>query len=127
MDDSTKIACAIVTAAVILVSGYVVYHEVARRRDIDQANAVLQSISSGVVGAVKESQAEQSADQAVAQAQRLRRLEAQEAEDARRMLGSNQRCVGGVVIQVSGASYSQLGSISDPVHCSGQVADRALR
>ena len=44
-----------------------------------------------------------------------------------RMLASNQRCVGGVVVQVDGATYTQLGSISNPVHCSGQYADRAIR
>jgi hypothetical protein len=44
-----------------------------------------------------------------------------------RRLALNQRCVGGVVVQVDGSTYTQLGSISNPVRCSGQYADQAIR
>jgi hypothetical protein len=48
-------------------------------------------------------------------------------EHARYVLAPDQRCVGGVVIQVRGNSYTQVGSIVSPVHCLGRVADRPLR
>lgn len=48
--------------------------------------------------------------------------EAARARDlARRQLRSNERCVGGTVITVEGASYTQaLGPDARPVACSGQ-------
>lgn len=49
------------------------------------------------------------------------------AEQARYYLAADQRCVGGAVVQVDGRVYTQLGSISYPVHCVGRVADRPLR
>lgn len=42
-------------------------------------------------------------------------------------LAPDQRCVGGAVIEVHGNVYTQLGSISQPVHCVGRRADRVLR
>ena len=48
-------------------------------------------------------------------------------DPATRVLATNQRCVGGVVITVEGSSYTQVVSPSGPVHCWGRTADRPLR
>ena len=48
-------------------------------------------------------------------------------EHARYVLAPDQRCVGGVVITVHGNSYTQVGSIENPVHCTDRLADRPLR
>lgn len=53
--------------------------------------------------------------------------ENQRVQLARRQLTGDQRCIGGVVILVNGSSYRQLGSVGDPVRCSGQLADRPIR
>ncbi len=53
--------------------------------------------------------------------------ESQREQLARRQLSGNQRCVGGVVLAVVGSSYRQLGRVGDPVRCSGNLADRAIR
>ncbi len=45
----------------------------------------------------------------------------------RRTLAFNQRCTGGVVIEVSGSTYTQLGSVGHAVRCAGRLADRPLR
>ena len=45
----------------------------------------------------------------------------------RRLLQGNQRCVGGVVVVAEGASYTQLGTVGDPVRCEGRYADREIR
>jgi len=42
-------------------------------------------------------------------------------------LADDQRCVGGVVLEVRGNVYTQVGSIAQPVHCTGRRADRPLR
>jgi hypothetical protein len=55
------------------------------------------------------------------------RRDNQRVQLARRQLASNQRCVGGVVVVVSGSSYSQLGTVGDPVRCNGRYADRPIR
>jgi len=55
------------------------------------------------------------------------RVQAARVDVYRRTLGSNQRCVGGVVLIVNGSSYTQLGTVGDPVRCNGQYADRPLR
>jgi hypothetical protein len=54
------------------------------------------------------------------------RRDNQRVQLARRQLASNQGCVGGVVV-VSGSSYSQLGTVGDPVRCNGWYADRPIR
>lgn len=48
-------------------------------------------------------------------------------EASRYELAANQQCVGGAVVQVDGSTYTQVGSISAPVHCAGRRADRPLR
>jgi hypothetical protein len=55
------------------------------------------------------------------------RRDNQRVQLARRQLASNQRCVGGAVVVVSGSSYSQLGTVGDPVRCNGRYADRPIR
>ena len=120
MDSTTKLAVAVVAAAVILVCGYVVYNEHVHARDMDEAQQALDAIG-------------QNARRAVEQGQRAVQVSEQQsaAEQAwqreRRRLAMNQRCVGGVVIQVQGNAYTQLGSIAQPVHCSGELADQPLR
>lgn len=50
-----------------------------------------------------------------------------EYEQSRRSLAPNQRCIGGVVIEVEGSTYTQLGSFSRPIHCADGYADQPLR
>jgi hypothetical protein len=42
-------------------------------------------------------------------------------------LTGNQHCVGGVVVVVDGATYTQLGTVGDPVRCNSRYADRLIR
>lgn len=60
---------------------------------------------------------------------RVRRDEAhRRAVDlSRRRLAADQRCVAGVVIVAHGSTYSDLGTVGNPVKCSGGYADRPLR
>lgn len=51
----------------------------------------------------------------------------QRSQLERRRLASNERCVGGAVVRVQGNAYTQLGTIGQPVHCSGDLADQSLR
>lgn len=69
--------------------------------------------------------AEQARQEAVEQEAQREAYERSQLE--RRRLASNQSCVGGVVIEVRGTSYTQLGDLSHPVHCSGAFADQPLR
>lgn len=69
--------------------------------------------------------AENAHRQAVADAQRQAAY--QQWQQDRRRLAADQRCVGGVVIEVKGNVYTQLGSIAQPIHCDGIFADRPLR
>lgn len=62
-----------------------------------------------------------------AQVYRQQQVALQQAQLDRRRLASNQRCVGGVVIQVQGNAYTQLGTIAEPIHCAGDFADQPLR
>jgi Tfp pilus assembly protein PilE len=120
MDSTTKLAVAVVAAAVILVCGYVAYNEHVRSSDTDQAQRALdafrqnaQELAEQGRRAVQVSEQQQAAEQAWQQ--------------RRRRLAVNQRCVGGVVIQVQGNAYTQLGTIAQAVHCSGDFADQPLR
>lgn len=47
--------------------------------------------------------------------------------DDRRVLQDNMRCVGGVVVLVQGHDYRQVGTLQNPVHCSGRMADQPVR
>jgi len=120
MDESTKIALGIVGAAFVLLFGYVAYSEFQRARDIDQVRQAFAGIAQVGQQAVQQSQADAYAQQ--------QRLAAQWTEDARRrLLASDQRCVGGEVFQVHGSSFTQIGTMAYPVHCSGNMADRPIR
>jgi hypothetical protein len=120
MDSSTRIALGIVGAALILLFGGIAYHEFERQRDIDDVQMAMQTFVGGVVAVSQQSQEQQASD--------LRQRElAADLDQQRHMLAGNQRCVGGVVVQVDGTSYTQLGSIANPVRCSGGMADRVLR
>lgn len=85
----------------------------------------------GVVGV--RAAANEASRQAVVQVQaqaaevQQQQREYQRVQLARRQLVGNQRCIGGVVVVVSGSSYGQLGTVGDPVRCSGQLADRPIR
>lgn len=120
MDGSAKIALGIIGAAVVLVVGYVLYHEFDRARDIRQAQEVMQGITN---------YAQQELEQEQRQAQQSAALRAaqQAAERARYQLADDMQCVGGYVVRVNGTTYTQLGSIAAPVRCVGRVADRPLR
>lgn len=88
-------------------------------------------VALGVLGAgamaqrAADAQAQQVADDAAAslRAQQAARL----ADLNRRTLGPHQRCYAGAVVQVSGSTFTQLGSISYPIHCVGNLADKPLR
>lgn len=85
----------------------------------------------GVVGA--RAVANEESRQAVVELQQQTAMAEQQQREhqrvqlARRQLTGNQRCVGGVVVVVNGSSYTQLGTVGDPVRCSGQLADRPIR
>jgi len=91
-----------------------------RQRDIEDANAALQSISAYATRAMQDGQR--------ADLQRRHQQQQQQAANSRlRELAGNQRCVGGVVVVVDGATYTQLGTVGDPVRCNGRYADRPIR
>lgn len=119
MDGSSKIALAVVVSAVLLVVGWIGYHEFVRRRDLAQSAAMMQQLTDTATSSVQQV----ASDDAT---QRWRAQQANAIAWDNRLLEGNQRCVGGVVV-VDGANYTQLGSIANPVHCSGRYADRALR
>jgi hypothetical protein len=120
MEDSTKLAIAIIVSAVILVGGYIAYNEYARSRDIGQAQQALDAFRQNAQQLAYEERrsAQASAEQQAAN---------QRWELSRRRLTSNQRCVAGAVVQIQGTSYTQLGTISQPIHCAGNFADQPLR
>jgi hypothetical protein len=120
MDATTKLALAVVAAAVILVVGYVGYNEYARARDVDQAQQALDAFRSNAQQAVDESRR-------AAQVGEQQREAYQRWQQARRRLAVNQRCVAGAVVQVDGNTYTQLGTIAQPIHCQGDYADQPLR
>ncbi len=120
MDAVSKLALAVVASAVILVGGYVGYHEYARARDMQQAQDALDQLRQN--GAQAVAQARQSA-----LAQQEQQLAYQRWLQARRQLALDQRCVDGAVVQIQGNSYTQVGTIEHPVHCNGRYADQPLR
>lgn len=102
-----------------------------RERDREDAVAVMQSISDAAGTAIKQGQADEAQRQLQErqQAWDARRQQVRDqvnAEQSRRLSG-NQRCVGGVVLVADGNSYTQLGTVGDPVRCNGQYADRPIR
>lgn len=42
-------------------------------------------------------------------------------------LSADERCIGGAVVRVEGSTYTQVGSVGQPVHCVDRLADRPLR
>lgn len=120
MDGAGKVAAAIVFSSALVVVTLVAYREFDHRRDVAEARAALQELATSSAAVVSQAQAAQLA----AGRQRARGS----TEDLRRRaLGPGQRCVGGAVVQVSGATYTQVGTIAEPVRCSGGYADRPLR
>lgn len=117
MDDSSKVALGIMGAAVVLAVAFIGYREFDRQRNIAAVNEALAEFSKpDPFGLQVDHQ------QAQQQQAQVRAVDIQ-----RRQLVGNQRCVGGVVVVVNGSSYTQLGTVGDPVHCSGQLADRPIR
>ncbi|MHB1271512.1 MAG: hypothetical protein ACYCZD_01875 [Rhodanobacter sp.] len=131
MDGSSRIALAILAAALLLVLGFVGYREFSRQRDMEQGAAVMQQI----LDSGRDMDRRSASAAAVMNARTVAESRAveQHRQDlvvqawARRRLASDQRCVGDVVVQVDGSMYTQLGSITNPVHCSGLYADRPIR
>lgn len=62
-----------------------------------------------------------------AEVERRQRQEDDQWLRERSLLQPNQRCVGGVVVQVQGSTYVQIGYPGHPAHCDGQYADQPLR
>lgn len=127
MDAANKIALGMVGAAALLLFGFIGYREYARQRDINEMQEALR----GVVQVGQQAMAETASQTRVwreqqaaeARAERVR----QAIESARYDLAPSQRCVGGVVLEVQGNVYTQVGSIAQPIHCVGRRADRPLR
>jgi hypothetical protein len=127
MDGSTKIAISVVAAAFVLVLGFVGYREFERQREQEEALRVLSSMAAMGQRTAEQYQAGLAQVQ-IDQQERFREQSRQAAADRLRYaLADNQRCVGGVVVQVDGSRYTQLGSIQYPIHCDGYFADRPLR
>lgn len=124
MDSSWKIAVAIVLSALLVIVCLIGYREYDRQRDIDMAMSMLQGLGESSQQYVQQ-QADYRAAEAANSAERRRRVVAEDLR--RRTLEGNQRCVGGVVVQVEGSTYTQLGTISQPAYCAGGVADQPLR
>ncbi|WP_449428624.1 hypothetical protein [Rhodanobacter umsongensis] len=72
---------------------------------------------------------EQARQYQAALAMRQRRQQQEAAlQQQRFMLGPDQKCVGGVVINARGSSYSQaIGPDGQPIPCTGQTATEPLR
>ena len=127
MDSSTKIARAIVLAAVVLLVGFIAYHEFERQRDIKQESAAIENFNETARQVAAQSQADE-AHRLVHDAQRRDvLLQRKAAAMQSRELAPSQRCVGGVVVVVSGNVYTELGRVGDPVRCADGYADRPLR
>ena len=114
------IAAAIVVSAALVVVSSIAYREFARQRDIRDVQAVLQGVGAASAQAVR-----QARSQRVFHEKQMQRAYADGLR--RQALSENQRCVGGVVVQVGGSTYAQVGTIAQPVHCTGAYADRPLR
>ena len=121
MEGSSKIALGFVGAAALLAVVFVGYREFDRQRNIAAVNEALAEFSKPDPFGLE-------ADHQQAQRQQAQRqAQARAADVRRRQLAGNHRCVGGVVVVVEGSSYTQLGTVGDPVRCSGQLADRPIR
>jgi len=127
MDESSKLALAVVAAAVILIGGYVGYNEYSRSRDMDQAQQALdqfrQSSQLAVDQARQSWQAGQQQQAVYVQQQQAYKRWLHERE----RLQPNQRCIGGVVVEVQGSTYTQLGYPGYPAHCADGYADQPTR
>ncbi|RUL78765.1 hypothetical protein [Dyella choica] len=120
MDGSTKLAFAVVAAAVILIGGYIAYNEFSRARDVGQAQQALDTFRQNAQQVVYQGRQD-------AQVSAQRQAAYQQWQQERRRLALNQRCVDGAVVQIEGSSYTQLGTLAQPIHCSGRLADQPLR
>ena len=120
MDSSTKLALAIVLSAALLLFGFIGYHEYQRQRDISDAQAMFANIVDQGKHLAQQVQVQSAEEQ-------QRQREAVAMQWDRRLLQGNQRCVDGVVIVQNGTSFTQLGTVGDPVRCSGAYADRPIR
>lgn len=115
-----KLSLSIILAAAMLVIAYVGYNEYARHRDMAALEAAARALLATNAATIAPATLEQRARQAAQDAQNAVPL-------ALRALTSDQRCIGGSVVEVHGHSFTQLGTIQLPVHCSGRYADRAIR
>lgn len=127
MDGSTRLGICIVAGALIVTVGTIGYHEFERQRDIAEAQAILQQGADAMHQAIAQGDAQYAQERARLAAQAAYQRQQQAYEASRYVLSDDQQCVGGAVIQVVGNSYTQIGSIAQPVHCVGRRADRPLR
>jgi Flp pilus assembly protein TadB len=115
-----RVFWSVLAALIVFGVAVVGWRALERQRDIEDANAALQSISTYATQAMQDGQR--------AELQRRQQQQQQVASDwRRRELAGNQRCVGGVVVVVDGATYTQLGTVGDPVRCQGHYVDRPIR
>jgi hypothetical protein len=114
-----KLPAAIVVAALVLAFAYIGYREYEHARDIRDAKEIIETIGEQSRKALAPLQMPYvSTDPRIAAERRA----APQVDRARRRLADNQRCVGGVVVTVSGAVYTQTGE-----RCSGGYSDVPLR
>ena len=116
-----RVFWAVLASAAVLLLVQLVGTEIRQRRE----QAALAEAWAGVVRAAN---APDPMGLQALTAQRERQRQLQAASDwRRRELAGNQRCVGGVVVVVDGVTYTQLGTVGDPVRCQGHYADRPIR
>ena len=127
MDDATKITLGIVVSAVLVLVVTIGYHEFERQRDIREAQEVMQGVLASAQQGMAQAQVESRRYQEQQAAQLRYQQQRQVYEDSRYLLADDQQCVGGAVVQVHGNEYTQIGGLTQPVHCSGRRADRPLR
>jgi len=121
--QSAPLSWRIAVVVVGAIAGLWTWSTVAEYRAQTSADVIVQSVAGGFLAAVQQA----NADKAVLAQQRARQQHAARERHQRRVLASNQQCLGGAVVQIDGTTYTQLGSMANPVHCSGSLADRAIR
>jgi hypothetical protein len=121
VEGSSKIALGIVAGAVVLLLGFIGYHEYERQRDIREAQEMMSSLGEYASQAMADASRQEQRRQAVQTYQ-------QSVERQRYVLSSSQRCIGGTVVTVNGTVYTQdISADGRPVRCSGNLATQPLR
>jgi hypothetical protein len=114
MDGAGKIALGVVAAAVLLLVGFIGYREFERQRDMAQAQELLQNLGDYAQQAIQNGQRQSAVDA-------RQRAEARQRDLDARRLSPDERCLAGTVVQINGASYTQVvGAGGRPVACQGR-------